>query len=397
MEPSARQQSVAWLAALAAAWLALAILGYRTRDPDSRLYAQMAARMAQSPAAGWIAPDFPPGWYMSGRFREHPVGLLVPAALLARLGYPPEQAAYAMNAVYQCATLVLLPILAATLVSGFEARALAWLLQLLPIAFTYRVRANHEQALLLCLVLALVGTDWSRRHARFAVLTALGLVGMLLVKGIFAVFGPLLCAFWLVASRRDPERASGAPRAWAGLALAVAAMAATALAYEWLYRSATGEPFWSFYVSRQLGVATAGGTEGAVLQKASNVLFYLGRILWFAFPWSLALLVAGWQGWRAHDRGRAVGAAFVVLAVLLYVVAFSLFDRRADRYVFPAYYAVGAGGAVAALGLSSRFRVFAARLDRPWVPAAVFWLAFAAHLLAGPLGVPTVKIEASLP
>jgi hypothetical protein len=409
MEPSSRQQSVAWLAALAAAWLALAILGYRTRDPDSRLYAEMAARMAESPAAGWIAPDFPPGWYMSGRFREHPVGLLVPAALLARLGYPPEQSAYAMNALYQCATLVLLPVLAATLVSGFEARALGWLLQLLPIAFTYRVRANHEQALLLCLVVALLGTDWSRRHARFAALTVLGLVGMLLVKGIFAVFGPLLCAFWLVASRRDPERAAGAPRAWAGLGLAVAAMAVTALAYEWLYRSATGEPFWSFYVSRQLGVATAGGTEGAALQKASNVVFYLGRILWFAFPWSLALLLAANQrrvtraGFAAASdsasdaRGRTVGALFVAGALVIYVLAFSLFDRRADRYVFPAYYAVGAAGAVAALRLSSRFHVFAARLDRPWVPALVFWLAFVAHLLAGPLGVPTVKIEASLP
>ena len=97
MEPSARQQSVAWLAALAAAWLALAILGHRTRDPDSRLYAEMAARMAEAPGAGWIAPDFPPGWYMSGRFREHPVGLLMPAALVARLGYPPEQAAYAIG------------------------------------------------------------------------------------------------------------------------------------------------------------------------------------------------------------------------------------------------------------------------------------------------------------
>ena len=399
MEPSARQQSVAWLAALAAAWLALAILGHRTRDPDSRLYAEMAARMAEAPAASWIAPDFPPGWYMSGRFREHPVGLLVPAALLARIGYPPEQAAYALNALYQCATLVLVPLLAATLVSGFEARALAWLLQLLPIAFTYRVRANHEQALLLCLVLALVGTDWSRRHARFAVLTALGLVGMLLVKGIFAVFGPLLCALWLVASRRDPERAAGTPRAWAGLGLAVAAMAVTALGYEWLYRSATGEPFWSFYVSRQLGVATAGGTESAVLQKASNVLFYLGRLLWFAFPWSLALLFAARRSWvsrkndvarsrvSANGRGFAAGAAFVALTVLLYVGVFSLFDRRADRYVFPAYYAVGAGGAVTALSLWPRFRSLAARLDRPWIPAAFFWLAFVVHLLAGPLGV----------
>ena len=140
------------------------------------------------------------------------MGLLVPAALLASIGYPPEQAAYALNTLYQCATLVLVPRLAATLVSGFEARALAWLLQLLPIAFTYRVRANHEQALLLCLVVALVGTDWSRRHARFAVLTALGLVGMLLVKGTFAVFGPLLCApGW---SRAVAIRAAGA--AWRG-------------------------------------------------------------------------------------------------------------------------------------------------------------------------------------
>jgi 4-amino-4-deoxy-L-arabinose transferase-like glycosyltransferase len=396
MEPSARQQSVAWLAALAAAWLALAILGHRTRDPDSRLYAEMAARMAEAPAAGWIAPDFPPGWYMSGRFREHPVGLLVPAALLARIGYPPEQAAYALNALYQCATLVLVPLLAATLVSGFEARALAWLLQLLPIAFTYRVRANHEQALLLCLVLALVGTDWSRRHARFAVLTALGLVGMLLVKGIFAVFGPLLCALWLVASRRDPERAAGAAWAWAGLGLAVAAMAVMALVYEWLYRIATGEPFWSFYVSRQLGVATAGGTESAVLQKASNVLFYLGRIVWFAFPWSLALLVAGWQAWpfarpwacrRRHVR-RGHGAA---LRARLQPV------RPPGRSLrLPGLLRRGAGGAIAALQLWPRLRRFAARFDRPWVPAAVFWLAFVVHLLAGPLGVPTVKIEASL-
>ena len=92
------------------------------------------------------------------------------------------------------------------------------------------------------------------------------------------------------------------------------------------------------------------------------------------------------------ERGRAVGAAFVLGPLLLYVLAFSLFDRRADRYVFPAYYAVGAGGAVAALRLSSRFRVVAARLDRPWVPAVVFALTFAAHVVAGRLGLPTVKI-----
>ena len=90
------------------------------------------------------------------------------------------------------------------------------------------------------------------------------------------------------------------------------------------------------------------------------------------------------------------GALFVAGTVLLYVGAFSLFDRRADRYVFPAYYAVGAAGAVWALSRASRFVRFATRLDRPWVPAALFMLTFFAHLMAGALGVPTVKIEPSL-
>ena len=71
---------------------------------------------------------------------------------------------------------------------------------------------------------------------------------------------------------------------------------------------------------------------------------------------------------------------------------FSLSDRRADRYIFPVYYAVGAAGGVAALRASTRLRRLAVALDRPWVPAAVWVVTFAAHLFAGRLGLPTVKI-----
>ena len=76
---------------------------------------------------------------------------------------------------------------------------------------------------------------------------------------------------------------------------------------------------------------------------------------------------------------------------------FSLSARRADRYVFPAYYAVGAAGGVAALRLSASLRRLAGRLDRPWLPAAVWAATFAAHLLAGRLGLPTVKLGAPGP
>jgi hypothetical protein len=54
------KEAAAWLAALVLAAFALAAFGYQTRDPDSRLYAQIAARMAGEPLAGWIPRPRPP-------------------------------------------------------------------------------------------------------------------------------------------------------------------------------------------------------------------------------------------------------------------------------------------------------------------------------------------------
>jgi len=396
---------VAWALVLATGWWALAALGYRTRDADSRLYAEMAARMSLAPAPGWIAPEFPPGWFMSGLFREHPAGLFAPAAALARLDYPAPQAAYALNALYQVLTIVLLQRLAATLVAGLEARALGWLVQLLPIAFTFRIRANHEQAVLLCLVAALYGIERSRTRPRWALLTVAGLVGLLLVKGVLAAFGPVLCALWLLTRRFTAPGQPPADRAaWLGLVAGIVSMGATAGLYEHLYRHATGEPFWSFYLARQLGVAAAAGAGSGLAAMAGNLVWYLGRVLWFPFPWSLALVAAAWHARRLSLRpvvvgdspagGALAGGLFAIATVVLYVGLFSLSARRADRYIFPVYYAVGAAGGVAALRSSAGLRRLAERLDRPWVPAVVWAVVFGAHLFAGRLGLPTVKVWA---
>ena len=200
---------------------------------------------------------------------------------------------------------MLLQRLAATLVPGLEARALGWLVQLLPIAFTFRIRANHEQAVLLCLVAALYGVERSRTRPRWALLTVAGLVGLLLVKGVLAVFGPVLCALWLLARRLTAPGPAPADRAaWLGLGAGVLAMGAAAGLYEQLYRQATGEPFWSFYLARQLGAAAAAGEGAGLAVKLYNLVWYLGRVLWFPFPWSLALVLAAWHARRLPWRSR---------------------------------------------------------------------------------------------
>ena len=190
----------------------------------------------------------------------------------------------------------------------------------------------------------------------------------------------------------------GRAHSWAPFAMTTAAAV-----YERLYRQATGEPFWSVYVSRQLGVATASETASGLADVLHGLAWYLGRVAWFAFPWSVLLLAAAWRRFaRARsvvetsspDADSRAGALFTAAALALYVGLFSLSGRRADRYIFPAYYVVGAAGAVAALRSLPRLRRLALRLDRPWVPAAVWGATFLAHLFAGRLGLPTLKLFA---
>ncbi len=376
----------AWSLALVVAAAALGALDYRARDPDSVLYAEMAGRMASSPAGEWLAPRWPPGWYMQGLFREHPAGFFVVPALVAKLGFPPRQAAYATNGLYQALFLCLVPLLAAAFADGGEARPLAWLLQLLPVSFAYRIRANHEPLVLLCLAAALYATERSRRRPLWTLAAALALVAMLLVKGVLAFPGLVVCALWL-AVRREDTRA----RAWVGLAAAGAAMCGAAWIYEHAYRHITGESFLAYYLGHWFtgdqGGAPAEG--GAVARKLSNCSWYLARVLWFAFPWSVAAVVA------ACRRSRwTPGTSFALGATALYVCGFSLFDHKAERYIFPAYFVVGAWGAVAALHGSPRTRSVVERMDRlgRFQPVVVWALAFGLTLAAGRLGLPRIKV-----
>jgi hypothetical protein len=389
----------AWAVALGAAALVLAALGYSTRDPDSRLYAEIAARLSERRASEWVAPEGPPGSYIKGLFREHPAGIHFLPAALARAGYPARPAAYAVNAGYQALGLMLLWRVAASCVAGGEARAIAILLQLIPIAFIYRIRANHEAALLLCLLLALYGAERCRRRLAFAGVMAAGLVGLLLVKGIFVGVGFVACGAWLVA-RRKAAGSNG--NAIVAMAVCLAAVGLAAAGYEAWYRSVTGEPFWSLHLGRQLGVAARPRSGALLLEKAANLGWYVPRVLWFAFPWSLVLLASLAGSTRlASVRRRCEGAGrdgliFVALFSAVCVTAFSLSDRVADRYILPVYYAVGAAGVVLALRAWPRLRDVFTRLDawHPFPMIAVFILTFALHLLGGALGVPTIKVWA---
>ena len=386
-----RRAAAAWLAAAVLSALLLVAFSYRSRDPDSTLYAGISARMAEQPLDRWIVPEWWGYWNLRGPYHEHPIGMFVGPAALARLGYPSAQAAYAVNGFFQIFSFVLMAAIAAAVTAPREARALAWLLQLLPIAFVFRIRANQEYTMLAGLLLAIYATERARTQPAWALGMLAGFAWVLFVKGVFAFMVPVACALWLLA--RLPAW-THARRAWPAAAAIVAmplAGAALALGYDAAYRDATGTSFLAAYRARQVPEGAMAG-ESALARTAYQLAWYAGRIVWYAFPWSLpALWLAAtrrrlWWPFGAtspgHAPARLQGAWFALATSGALVLAFSLAHRKADRYIFPVYFLVGAVGAAWAVGRSPRLRAWAQRLDRPWVPAAVWMLLFLARLAA---------------
>jgi 4-amino-4-deoxy-L-arabinose transferase-like glycosyltransferase len=394
-------EASAWIAALVVVAVILPLLSYGTRDADSRLYAEISAQLATRPLARWIAPEWPPGWYGTGYFLEHPVGMFLVPAALGAVGYPAPQAAYVVNALWQIGSLLLLAVLARRFATGAEARALLYLLQLIPIAFTYRVRANQEQLLLLLLLLALYAIDRVRTSWAWAPVVAGAFVGLVLVKGMVGLVALPVCMLWLLASGGEEARRRWVVRGGLALVGAVAAIGVAIAAYQVLYRETTGLSFLSVHLQRQMQPALAPQSDAIVAQKAYNLVWYAGRLVWFPFPWSLALLVAVAAGVRAllrgtGERGHALrGLGFAVGVALVYVGLFSISDRRADRYIFPAYFAIAAAGAVAAMRGGRLGAAFAAWLQRlpAWSPAALWLVLVLLHVAAGRLlHLPTIKV-----
>lgn len=368
-----------WIAAIAVAAVLVAASGYRSRDPDSALYAKLSAHLAEEPFNRWLAPEWKGEWQGQGLFREHPIGILVLPAAGIRLGLPPEQAAYIVNMVYQVGIILMIPIVAALVASGLEARTLAWALQLLPVSFAYRIRANQEHPVLLAFLVLLYATHRARERPTWIALMIAAFSSIVLIKGLFAMFALVAAALWLMCI---PAPAQGRDRwGWIGLALTFASAVLLVVGYEAAYVHTTGESFLEFYRTQRLGVSISLTGSGLVWHALKNITFYVLRIAWFAAPWSLlaVAVVVVWLRSRMQGRPaltvvseRAVVWSLAITAVHIIVLSPALV--RAERFIFPTYFIIGAIGVIAALRCSPRFHAAAVRADRyAWLTVAVWF------------------------
>jgi len=373
-----RREAAIWTACFFVIAALLVLTHFASDDPDSALYAELSARLARLPPSHWIAPEWWGQWNSEGWFREHPAGVFFIPTVLAAIGVPAIPASYIVGVGLGAATVLLIGVLVQRVATREDARAALLLLQLMPVAFLFRIRANHEYPMLVCLLLAVIGVDGVRRSWGWTVLVAAAFTAGMLVKGVFIVMIALAAGLWALI---NPTRRAGS--LWRPIVAGVVTMAmmgVTAVVYDLAYRRVTGEPFWRPYWDRQMGsVDVATPIEGAS-SLAGHAWFYLTRLLWHPAPWSVAIV---WIAWRHRTAARAAwqtttpeirrGVTFTVAFAVLAVAILLPSSRFAERYAFSSTYAIAILGVVLAYRWWLPLRDLILRLDAR-MPALAAWL-----------------------
>lgn len=388
---SSRWEPLAWVGALLVVWAVVGATGFVSRDPDSAFYAVMSARLAHGGVSQIIAPEWGGLWNGTGLWQEHPIGIYLAPIALAKVGYPAEQAAYAVGIAAALTCLLLMARLARAAEPSAGRSALV-LLQLVPAAFVFRVRANQEYPMLLCLLVLLLALDGVRRSWAWSAVAAAALVAALLVKGVFVAIVLLGAGVWILL---NPMRAPGSlARPIVTLAGSMVAMVLVALVYDRLYEQAAGTTFWAGYWRRQLGpVADAAPSAGA-LPLLYHGVFYLAHLAWLSAPWGAALIAvaAGWftaarNTWRVQPAALRRAAAFALLFAGAAIVLLSPSGRFAERYLFSPIFVTAAIGVAVACRRWPHIPVAVAQIERrvPYLPVLVWLVLIVGRLGLGPL------------
>ena len=386
-----RKEPAAWVAALLVVWALIATIGFTSRDPDSAFYAVMSARLANGPLSGIIAPEWGGLWNGTGLWQEHPIGIYLAPIVLAWIGYPASQAAYAIGIATALACLLLLARLARAAEPSAGRSALV-LLQIVPAAFVFRVRANQEYPMLLCLLVVLLALDGVRRSWAWSLAVAAGVIAALLVKGVFVAIVLLGAGVWVLV---NPLRVSGSRlRPVAALAAAALASVGVALVYDQLSQSAAGTTFWAGYWRRQLGPVADAAPGAGALPLVYHAFFYLAHLAWLSAPWGAALvaLAIAWvtrarHAWRVLPDALRGAALFALAFAAATIVMLSPSGRFAERYLFSPIFVAAAIGVAAACRTWPAIPVTVAQIERrvPFLPVLVWLVLIVGRLGLGPL------------
>lgn len=336
--------------------LIVSVFPFEYHDSDSSCYSFISQKLAWQPLRTWCAPQWWGHGGNQGLFTDHPPGILWFSAILVRVGIKASRAALCANFIYILLCLYFLFKLARV----FGDAALGWAavfgFVLTPIFMQYLIRANQEQPLNLAVVAGLYGLSRGDRSWRYKALFIGALVFAVFIKGFSAVILSILALlFWLIVSRNR--------KTFSLIVIAHLVMLIAVVLFELWYRNVTQSSFLSAYAAFQGGRTVTLAVN--LLGKIYNLLWYVGRVLWFSAPWVYFLLF-GVQSYR-KDRVNLFKeplTKFLLLGSLAVLFFFSLSDRKADRYIFPVYLLASLAGVYVLSKAKPKFLNFFRRREK---------------------------------
>jgi len=364
--PTDRKKSrnlLIFLLALVSYGIIVSVFPFDYHDSDSSCYSRISQELAYEPLSAWCAPQWWGHGGNQGLFRDHPPGLFWLPALLVRAGVKDSRAALCANFIYILLCLYFLFKLAGVLGDSALRWAAVFGFVLTPIFMQYLIRANHEQPLNLAVVAGLYGLSRSSRSFRYKALFVAALIFAVFIKGFSAVILSILAfLFWLILSRNRKTVSL--------IVIAHLILLATVALFEWWYRGVTQSSFLSVYVAFQ-----GGRTVQAAflpLHKIYNFLWYAARVLWFSAPWVHFLFYGLYKyGKEKLSLIKDTFIQFLLLGSLSIMAFISLSDRKADRYIFPAYLLFSLAGVYVLSKMKPKFLLFFQRQEKrlPWILA----------------------------
>ena len=308
----------------------ISIFPYEIHDSDSSAYSSIAQKLGHQPIIKWCAPEWWGHGDNVGLFQEHPPGVLWLPALFIRIGVPGHSAAHCANFFYIFLSFYFIYLLT----SYFGGPILGWgavfAYTFTPIFLQYLIRANQELPLNLAVIAGIYGLVRCEESWKYKAIFAVSLVFSFFVKGISAVILPILALiYWIIFLRNR--------RTFLFIILAHLCALAVMCLFELWYRLVTdGVSFWQIYTAIQWKYTVVSAFNP--FRKIYNFIWYLGRAIWFPAPW-VFFVFYGIYKWRKENIPVLKDKFFKlsVISATIIILGFSLFDRKADRYIFPAY------------------------------------------------------------
>jgi len=329
--------------------LLISAFPFKYHDPDSSAYSYIGQKYAFVPFSEWCAPEWWGHADTAGWFHDHPPGIFWGTGTLIHLGIPSHAAPRCANLLYMFLTLFVIFHLA----KYFRDETCAWgavfAYFFTPVFFQFALRANHEPALNLTFLMGIYGIVRSEQAWSYRALFIFSTVSAVLIKGMSGVVLLMLAAlYWVFFSRSKKTLFT--------ILMAILAVIIMIILFDLWYLTVTKNiPFWKNYLLVQGGFT--GKTELFSLQKIYNFVWYIGRTLWFSFPWTLFVFYFIFK--IKSDRLSRLKDNYMglcLISALSIITIFSLFDRKADRYVFSAYCFLALAGVSVLIHLNRSLR-----------------------------------------